>query len=511
MPKASRRAAQRRHRRRSRRSRPTSTSARATASRRRLYDRHAARASGRWATGARLAARSSTRADSAPADIVPGLLAATLKEAGEADRRRHLARSPSLIAADRHGLFLRARTHARCQRGCPAVVCVVDAGLSELQALVRRLRGRRPADRARAPAAAARPPARGRDRGPRLRRQPHLRQHPHARLRALHRPRADDPRAGSGSRSPRRWRASRSAARGRSTSAPSPRSETAWPRSSHRRGPVIGVSALIWLALAGAGRARSAAARWRGRRCRCSPSARLPAARCCWSARRSSRSQAVERLILAARGAAARRDHPARLLPRLPGAGGRLRADGARLRDRRDRRLAAHAALADRARTRPSGCASTGSATSWRRRSRRWSWSAPARRSRRCGRGCAADARRRRLPRRRAASPPSSSPSGASAPTSARRSSCRSGGRGGGRGARQRRGARCTARGRGPARGLGRLAVARPRPRRQCAPDPLGARRRRPHSLADVAERRLRLSAHSFRRGRRLAVSLARR
>ena len=62
------------------------------------------------------------------------------------------------------------------------------------------------------------------------------------------------------------------------------------------------------------------------------------------------------------------------LARRLPGARRRIGPGRRRLRGRRDRRLAAHLALAARARTPASGSASTGSATSSRRCSRSW-WS----------------------------------------------------------------------------------------------------------------------------------------
>jgi hypothetical protein len=80
------------------------------------------------------------RADSAPADIVPGLLAAALKQGGRtisADPRLGL---PQLLAADRHGLILRAHTTARPRR-CFTTVCVLAAGPAGLASLVRTLRG----------------------------------------------------------------------------------------------------------------------------------------------------------------------------------------------------------------------------------------------------------------------------------------------------------------------------------------------------------------------------------
>ena len=89
------------------------------------------------------------RADSAPADIVPGLLAAALKPS----RRLIVADSgltlPALIAADRNGIARRfggpprplpARTRIGLS-DCDATVCVRDAEVSQLGPLVRSLRG----------------------------------------------------------------------------------------------------------------------------------------------------------------------------------------------------------------------------------------------------------------------------------------------------------------------------------------------------------------------------------
>ena len=195
---------------------------------------------------------------------------------------------------------------------------------------------------------------------------------------------------------------------------------------SERRGPVIGLSLLVWLVVAGPGargqlaggsaRVGDAAGRpERSSTCRC----------CCLPARRSSRARTSEQLLvmLGAPLLAALTLVAAR---RLPGACGRLGADRARLRDRRDRRLAADLALAARAqprarrallrdRQRARGAARR--ARRRRHRRRRWPGFAP-----RLSRA----ALRRRLPRRSACSPPSSSPPAASAPTSAPRSSCRS-------------------------------------------------------------------------------------
>jgi hypothetical protein len=80
------------------------------------------------------------RADSAPADIVPGLLAAALKQDGETISASPRTVLPQLLAADRHGLILRARATARPRR-CFTSVCVLDAGPGELASLVRSLGG----------------------------------------------------------------------------------------------------------------------------------------------------------------------------------------------------------------------------------------------------------------------------------------------------------------------------------------------------------------------------------
>jgi hypothetical protein len=83
------------------------------------------------------------RADSAPADIVPGLLAATLKGQGKTiSASTNLAPPvlPALVAADRHGLILHARSGASPRR-CFTTVCIFDAEPAELGSLVRSLRG----------------------------------------------------------------------------------------------------------------------------------------------------------------------------------------------------------------------------------------------------------------------------------------------------------------------------------------------------------------------------------
>ncbi|MFN8113877.1 MAG: hypothetical protein U0R51_11855 [Solirubrobacterales bacterium] len=94
-----------------------------------------------YVTGSRvpadLWARVVARADEAPADIEPGLLAATLKGAGVEIAARPLAGSPALIAADRGGRIDRA---GDCEPGtCPGVT-VMSAELDELPGLADGLR-----------------------------------------------------------------------------------------------------------------------------------------------------------------------------------------------------------------------------------------------------------------------------------------------------------------------------------------------------------------------------------
>ena len=105
------------------------------------------------------------RAESAPAEIEPGLLALTLARAG---------------------------------RG----FAVRDATVGQLSRLVGRLGGNDLLIAIERPPPARNRAAGDRDRRPRLRRQPHLRHDPHRRLRALHRRRPDDPRTLRRSRSP---------------------------------------------------------------------------------------------------------------------------------------------------------------------------------------------------------------------------------------------------------------------------------------------------------------------
>ncbi len=77
------------------------------------------------------------RADDAPADIEPGLLAATLNDAGVEIAARPLAGSPALIAADRRGRI--DRTDA-CEPGVCAGVTVLSTAPGGLRSLADRLR-----------------------------------------------------------------------------------------------------------------------------------------------------------------------------------------------------------------------------------------------------------------------------------------------------------------------------------------------------------------------------------
>ncbi len=77
------------------------------------------------------------RADGAPADIEPGLLATTLEEAGIAISARPLAGSPALIAADRRGLIERTGS---CRPGICRGVTILAARTDALRRLADRLR-----------------------------------------------------------------------------------------------------------------------------------------------------------------------------------------------------------------------------------------------------------------------------------------------------------------------------------------------------------------------------------
>jgi hypothetical protein len=80
------------------------------------------------------------RADAVPADLVPGLLAATLKQHDQLITAAFDITLPALMVADRHGLYARARTLI-APGGCPAAVCAFNAQPSDLPRLVRSLRG----------------------------------------------------------------------------------------------------------------------------------------------------------------------------------------------------------------------------------------------------------------------------------------------------------------------------------------------------------------------------------
>jgi hypothetical protein len=85
-------------------------------------------------------ARIVARADSAPADIVPGLLGGALRSRRQTILAAIRLAMPSLIAADRHGILLRAYTRPSTF-GCFAAVCVLPAQPSDLRRLVSSLRG----------------------------------------------------------------------------------------------------------------------------------------------------------------------------------------------------------------------------------------------------------------------------------------------------------------------------------------------------------------------------------
>ena len=80
------------------------------------------------------------RAESAPADIVPGLLASTLREAGIPATVDRLLATPALIAADREGRLGRTPPFFCLDRRCSGL-SVVPATLEQLPELIARLRG----------------------------------------------------------------------------------------------------------------------------------------------------------------------------------------------------------------------------------------------------------------------------------------------------------------------------------------------------------------------------------
>ena len=79
------------------------------------------------------------RADSAPADIVPGLLATTLEQAGVPVSVEPDSGLATLVAVDGEGAARIARGGA-CERGCGPGLSVVRPRLSELRDLARALR-----------------------------------------------------------------------------------------------------------------------------------------------------------------------------------------------------------------------------------------------------------------------------------------------------------------------------------------------------------------------------------
>ncbi|MEK6250756.1 MAG: hypothetical protein AABM43_02225 [Actinomycetota bacterium] len=80
------------------------------------------------------------RADSAPADIVSGLLASTLRRHRLPTIADETLGLPALLAADWRGLLLRSNVGPVTDR-CPAPVCVLDVTPADLRPLVRSLRG----------------------------------------------------------------------------------------------------------------------------------------------------------------------------------------------------------------------------------------------------------------------------------------------------------------------------------------------------------------------------------
>lgn len=89
---------------------------------------------------ARLWERTLERAESAPANIVPGLLAATLAEAGVSVLAEADSGLATLIAVDRDGTAA-VLDGAACQASCGPGLSVVRARLAELPALVHSLEG----------------------------------------------------------------------------------------------------------------------------------------------------------------------------------------------------------------------------------------------------------------------------------------------------------------------------------------------------------------------------------
>ena len=198
MPAFSPGAAQRRPQHASRRSRPTSTSPRATASSPRSTASDppdSAQVTDRVPGWAGLV----ERADDAPADIKPGLLAQTLEDHGIAVRVDPRLITPAIIGANRAGVVDRSGPFD-CETGACAPWRDRDPRGDPPAARARRAAPRRRhADRLRAAAAGRARGAGDRDRGQGLRRHPDLRQHPHRRLRHRARPGARRSSTASGS------------------------------------------------------------------------------------------------------------------------------------------------------------------------------------------------------------------------------------------------------------------------------------------------------------------------
>jgi hypothetical protein len=81
------------------------------------------------------------RAGSAPADIVPGLLATTLARHGIAARADPALLTPSLIAVDEHGRIGQAKGPCSRIAACPPGLMVQPSAVGRLPGLIRGLRG----------------------------------------------------------------------------------------------------------------------------------------------------------------------------------------------------------------------------------------------------------------------------------------------------------------------------------------------------------------------------------
>jgi hypothetical protein len=81
------------------------------------------------------------RSEDAPGDLVPGLLAQTLEDAGVPVRVDPVLRTPALLGANRAGAVDRSGRFDCIQRRCPPGVTVIPAHFYEVGALARTLRG----------------------------------------------------------------------------------------------------------------------------------------------------------------------------------------------------------------------------------------------------------------------------------------------------------------------------------------------------------------------------------